>query len=264
MTKTYRGKNTAMAVNSPRYVMPLAFLLAILSIWGLVGATGVVPSYLIPPPFEVFEVFRTDWQLLLFHMLITGAEAGIGFLLGCGMGAAMGVAFGEISWLRLAAYPYAIGLKTVPIIALAPLLTIWFGNGISAKVIMASLICFFPAVVNSLRGYEEVPREAIDLFRSLGASRWEQLIKLRLPYSVPFVFSALRISATLSVIGAIVGELTGSNRGIGYWILVSSYRLRADDLFAGIILAGALGLALFGLVIAAERLVIPWADVRDT
>jgi NitT/TauT family transport system permease protein len=194
----------------------------------------------------------------LLHTSITALESALGFFLGSIFGILLAVAFVRSRTLEMGIYPYAIALKTVPIVAIAPLLIVWFGNGILPKVIVSAIISFFPVVVNTTKGLRNVDAEAFDLFDSMSASRRQVFFKLRVPSSLPYLFAALRISSTLAVIGAIVGEFSGSDRGLGFYIMISSLRLETVDMFVGIILSSFLGIIFFYSVALVERLVIPW------
>jgi NitT/TauT family transport system permease protein len=173
-------------------------------------------------------------------------------------GGLLAVAFVHSRSLELGVYPYAIALKTVPIVAIAPLLVVWCGNGILPKVIVSAIISFFPVVVNTTKGLRSVDTEAFDLFDSMSASRGQVFWKLRVPSALPYLFAALKISCTLAVIGAIVGEFSGADKGLGFFILISSYRLETVDMFVGILVSSLLGILFFYGVALVEHLVVPW------
>lgn len=143
-------------------------------------------------------------------------------------------------------------------IAIAPLLVIWFGNGLLSKVVMAALVAFFPVLVNAVDGLVSIDKEALDLMKSLNASQIQIFRKIRFPNSLPLVFSSLKIASTLAVVGAVIGEFTGATEGIGYLINTSSYYLNTDLMFAGIILISIGGILFFGLVAYLEKKIIFW------
>ena len=153
-----------------------------------------------------------------------------------------------------------IALKAIPLVAIAPLLVLWFGSGILGKIVMAALICFFPAIVNTTAGLKAIDRDALYMMQSISATKWQIFIKLRLPNSLPYFFSGLKISSTLAVVGAIVAELAGADKGIGYTILISSYRLETNMLFAAIVAASIGGIAFFGVISWVERLWLYWHE----
>lgn len=243
-----------------KIVPPLLTFLTMMVLLELVIRLAHIPEYLMPPPSQILYKMFLIRESLIFNTGLTMLEAVLGFLLGCSIGVFIAIAFAHSRTFELSFYPYAIALKTIPIVALAPLLILWFGTGIFSKIVMSALICFFPSIVNTLRGLKSVDPEAMDLFNSLNATSRQIFFKLRLPSSLPYIFSALKISATLSVVGAIVGELSGSNSGIGYIILVSSYKIQTDVLFAAIISSAIGGILFFGIVGLIERRVLYWYE----
>ena len=164
----------------------------------------------------------------------------------------------SLAWVRRAVYPLLVASQTVPIIAVAPLFVLWFGIGLLPKVLVVVLVTFFPICVALLDGLAATDREATDLFESFGASRRQELLKLRLPGALPQLFTGLRIAVTYAVIGAIFGEAVGAVDGLGIWIVLSKNLFRTDLVFAAILITAILTLALWLLVGLAERLVIPW------
>lgn len=240
----------------------LAFIILVFVVWEGAVKLFHVPEYILPAPSLILHRLVEMKSVLLAHTSITALESALGFALGSFFGILLSVVFVHSRTLEMGMYPYAIALKTVPIVAIAPLLVVWFGNGILPKVIVTAIISFFPVVVNTTKGLRNVDPEAFDLFDSMSASRRQVFFKLRVPSSLPYLFAALRISSTLAVIGAIVGEFSGSDRGLGFFIMVSSYRLETVDMFVGILLSSFLGILFFYSVALVERLVIPWGRGR--
>jgi NitT/TauT family transport system permease protein len=158
----------------------------------------------------------------------------------------------------------AIALKTTPLVALAPLLVIWLGTGLWSKVAASVLICFFPVLVNSVKGLKTVEPEARELFATYGASRWELFWRLRFPMSLPYVLAGLKISTSLAVVGAIVGEFVGANKGLGYVVMLASYHMETPTMFAAIFCAAGVGLVMFWGVSAAERRIVFWQRVDES
>ena len=179
---------------------------------------------------------------------VTALEALLGFAVGAGLALAIAIACSFVPYLEDLVYPYAVALKAIPVVAVAPLLILWFGNGLASKVVMAALICFFPVLVNASTGFRDLPDEGLELFRTLSASRRQVMWHLRLPSAMPYIFASFKVAASLAVVGAIVGELAGSDRGIGFIIQVSSYRLDTPLLFAALGYCAALGLLLYAAV----------------
>ena len=163
-----------------------------------------------------------------------------------------------VPWLRRARYPLLVTSQTIPILALAPLLIIWFGFGMTPKVIIVALFCFFPIAINTADGLSSADPELLSLLRAMGASRGQIWRKVRLPASLPYFFSGLRIAAAYCIVGAIIGEWVGGNLGLGIYMLRSSNAFKTEQVFAAIVVSSLLSLALFGLVYLAERLLLPW------
>lgn len=243
---------------------PLIVFLAVIGMWEVIVWAAKLPNYLLPAPSQIFIEIIQSFLPLLRDTAITMLESVLGFILGSGIGIGVAILFAHSLLVERAFYPYAIALKTVPIVAIAPLLILWFGNGIAAKVVMAALICFFPVIVNTTKGLQSVSQASLDLFGSLSATRWQVLWKLRFPMALPYIFSALKISSTLAVIGAIVGEMSGAKAGLGYTIMIASYNFKTDMLFAAIILSSILGIAFFGLLAWAEKHWLYWHEAIVT
>jgi ABC-type nitrate/sulfonate/bicarbonate transport system permease component len=164
----------------------------------------------------------------------------------------------QLAWVRRAVYPILVASQTLPIVAIAPLFVLWFGIGLLPKVLVVILVTFFPIAVALLDGLAATDRDATDLLESMGATRRQQLLKLRLPGALPYLFTGLRIAVTYAVIGAIFGEAVGAVDGLGIWIVLSKNLFRTDLVFAAILITATLTLVLWLLVGLAERLVIPW------
>ena len=222
-----------------------------------------IPQYLLPPPSAIAVDFVSSINSLLFHAAVTLWEAFLGFLLANALGVLVAIAFAYSKTLEKGLCPFAITLQTTPIIAIAPLLILWFGNGIASKVAAAAFIAFFPAIVNTTRGLKSIDNETLDLFKSLSASKWQIFSKLRFPTALPYIFSALKISTSLAVVGAIVGEFVGANKGIGYIILISSYHLEIVKLFSAVIAAALIGIIFFWIVSFIEKKVIFWITLEE-
>lgn len=241
-----------------RVVPAVIFMVSVVFLWELAVRKLSIPEYLLPSPSDISDRMLSINSGLLTHTGYTALESMLGFLLGSTFGVILAVLFVHSRTLELSIYPYAIALKTVPIVAIAPLLVVWFGNGVMPKVIVAAIISFFPVVVNTTKGLRDIDSEALDLFDSMSASKSQIFFKLRVPSALPYVFAALRISSTLSVIGAVVGEFSGADRGLGFFIMVSSHRLETTDMFVGIILSSFLGIFFFYAIALLEALIVPW------
>lgn len=239
-------------------VLPLAVLLAFVAIWEVSCRLFHPPAYLIPSPLDIARKSVTLGDRIVIDVVTTGTESLLGFLLGSLLGIVLGVAFATYRSVELSLMPYAIALKTIPIVAIAPLLLIWFGYGMLAKIILAALICFFPVLVSTAQGLKEIDQRSVDLFRSLAATRWQTFAWLRWPSALGHLFASFRIAIVFSVIGAIVAEFAGAKQGIGFRILVASYNIDTVTMFVYIILSALLGMGFYAVIALLESVLIPW------
>ena len=256
-----------MATKSTQRIIELLvstlFFITIPIAWELSVWFFSIPHYLLPPPSIIALSFAKNFNLLLFHAGVTLTEAFFGFLCANILGVLVAIAFSHSRTLAKSLYPFVIALKTTPLIAVAPLLILWFGNGIFSKIAAAALISFFPIIVNTVKGLESIDAEALDFLKSISASQWQIFTKLRFPTALPSIFSALKISSSLSVVGAIVGEFIGADKGIGFVILISSYHLETAEMFSAVIAAALIGIIFFLAVSLIERKVIFWNSPEE-
>jgi len=235
-----------------------AAALGMIALWWAIIVIGNVPQYIAPSPLVVFETFRDRWPMLWANFVPTLLEALAGFVVGNSVAVILAIWFVHSRFAERAFYPIAVFVNTIPIIALAPILVLLFGNGFEPKVIIAALICFFPTLVNMVRGLNSMSSQMHELMRVLSASPREVLFKVRLQASLPYLFAALKIASTTCVIGAIVGEWIGSNYGLGWLILDSTYNFRSPLLYATVIMGSGLAVLLFSITTLAERLLLTW------
>lgn len=241
-------------------VAPALALVAILAVWEGLARALAVPAYLLPPPSAVLAAGAHDAGALASAALMTGRAALIGFAMSAALGALAAIALASSRLLEKAFYPYTIFLQTVPIVAVAPLLVLWFGPGLRAVAVSAFIVSVFPVIANTLAGLRSVDPGLRDLFRLYGAGRLATLIKLSIPSAVPSIVTGLRVASGLAVIGTIVGEFVAGfsedSAGLGILVLSSYRQLRTDLLFAAVLTAAALGFALFGAVNLASALLL--------
>ena len=233
-------------------------VLVLLGVWEGYVRLCAVPKWLLPAPSVIAMTLVAHWELLLGHTLVTLLEVVVGFglaLLG-GVLLACGIAMSRT--LERALYPFVIASQMVPIIVIAPLLLVWVGYGLAPKVIVVALTAFFPIVVNMVDGLQSVDPDAVNLLRTLGASRWQIFVKVQVPASLPLLFSGTRVAMAVSVIGAIIGEWVGSSQGLGYLMIRSKPQFLTERVFAAIVVLSVMGVALFVLVGVVEKLAIPW------
>lgn len=236
----------------------------ILTTIGLVAAWQIgvtafeVPTFMVPSPWEIVLAFRDNGPVLWKNFLPTLLEASLGFIFGNLIAILLAIWFVHSSVAERAIYPIAVFIKAIPIIALAPILVLIFGNGIAPKIIIAGLICFFPTLVNMVQGLKSVSPAMLDLMRVLSANKREVLWKVQLPASLPFLFAALKIAATSSVMGAIVAEWIGSSFGLGALIIEATYNFRSPLLYATVVIAALTAVVLFSIVSLIETKVVRW------
>lgn len=241
-----------------RIVVPAIGLVAILAYWELHVRLFHVPDFLLPAPSGIARSLVEEWPSIGSNVWPTLVESVGGFVFGNGFAILLAIAFVHSKPVERTLYPVAVALRTIPIIAIAPILVLLFGNGYAPKIIIAALISFFPTLVNMVRGLEAVEASALELMRVLSATQRQVFFKLRLPSSLPYLFSALKIAATSCVIGAIVAEWIGSDAGLGYLIIVSTFEFRTGTLYATMVVGSLMAIAFFGLVALAEMLVVRW------
>jgi ABC-type nitrate/sulfonate/bicarbonate transport system permease component len=239
-------------------VAPIVLLLVLLAAWEGAVRLFDLPRYILPAPSRIATSFVSHFTSLLHHASVTLAEIVLGLLLGGIGGFALAVAVFYSPILERALYPLIIASQMIPVFAIAPLLIIWMGYGVWPKATVAALIGFFPIVVNASDGLRTPNDESVELFRSLGATRWQIFRKLRFPASLPTLFAGLKVAVTLCVVGATIGEWVGSHQGLGYLMLQSNALLRVDLVFAAILMLSVLGLLLFGGLRIIERRALHW------
>ena len=238
--------------------VPLGTALGLFALWEFGVALFGVPTYIAPAPSEVAVTLVEKFPLLMQNFWPTFFESVAGFALGNLAAILIAVAFVHSRAAEQAFFPIAVFVNTIPILAVAPILVLIFGPGITAKVVIAALICFFPTLVNMVRGLQSVSAQALELARILSASKSEVFWKMRLPSSLPFLFSALKISATTSVIGAIVGEWVGADLGLGALIIEATFNFNSPLLYATVFMSSGLSVLMFALVTLAERMIVRW------
>ena len=237
---------------------PIVAAIGLIALWQAIISGFAIPTYIAPGPLEVLQTFWEEAGTLGRNLLPTLMESILGFVCGNLVAIVIAIIFVHSNLAERAFYPIAVFINTIPILAIAPILVLIFGNGYTPKIVIAALICFFPTLVNMVRGLKAVNPAALDLMRILSANKREIFWKIRLPSSLPFLFSALKIASTTCVIGAIVGEWIGSDFGLGALIIEATYNFRSPLLYATVFVAAGLAVTLFALVSYAERRLITW------
>lgn len=234
----------------------------LLGVWEIIVALLDLNKIVIPAPTDILLALKLNYILLLKETGVTMLEAVLGFLLGSSFAFLLAVIFIHSQIIKSALFPYAIAIKATPLITIAPLLVLWFGNGILSKVVMSALVAFFPVLINSVKGLSSVDQEVIQLMSSLSASRWQVLTKVRFYNSLGYLFSALKTATSLAVVGAVIGEFTGAQSGIGHLISTSSYYLDTPLVFAGIMMISLGGILFFWVIGFLEQKIVFW-EARD-
>lgn len=232
--------------------------IGLIATWQLIIVVFEVRQFIAPSPLDVIKVFADKGNILWSNFWPTFMEAVAGFVVGNTVAVLLAILFVHSSLAEKAFYPIAVFINTIPIIAIAPILVLLLGNGYAPKIVIAALICFFPTLVNMVRGLKSISPQMMELMRVLSASKREVLFKVRLQASLPYLFAALKIASTTCVIGAIVGEWIGSNYGLGALIIEATYNFRSPLLYATVFLGAGLAVMFFTATSLVERWVLKW------
>jgi NitT/TauT family transport system permease protein len=241
-----------------RWILPALGIMSLLGVWAAVVYILKVPTFVAPSPQLVAVTLFNKFGILMANLLPTAVEAISGFLVGNIAAIVIATVFVHYKSIEQAFFPVVVLINSIPVVAKAPILVLLFGNGMEPKVAIAAVVCFFPTLVNMVRGLESINAQSLELMKVLSASRTEIFFKLRLLNSVPYLFSALKIASSTAVIGAIVGEWIGSNTGIGALIIQSTYNFDSAMLYATVIVGSAFSVAFFLIITLIERLVVRW------
>lgn len=247
------------AVGSRRRLGPPLLLIGLILVgWELYARRSGVSPFVLPAPSQVVGALWTFRDEAVRQALPTVLETAAGFAASIVGAIAVAVALDRVSWARAAVEPLLVGSQTIPIVAIAPLVVVWFGFGLLPKVLVVILVTFFPITIALLDGFAATRADASDLLRSFGASGGQAFRALRWPSALPSFFTGLRISATYAVVAAVIGEYVGATEGLGIWMQLSQRSFRTDLVFAAILLTAVLSVALYLTVAAAEHAAIPW------
>ncbi len=260
---------TPPVVGQPRfrgsYLLPVIVLAAFLLGWEALIHLGRYPAFILPSPGRVVDKFVTVTLdgTLWRHMGVTLLEVLGGLALGVAVATVLGYLLAKSVAIERALSPYLVASQAVPIVAIAPLLVIWFGPGLTSKVLISALIVFFPILVNTIAGVRSVPQDLRDLMRSLRATRWQSFAKLEVPAALPVLLAGLKVGATLSVIGAVVGEFAGADAGLGFMINLADGQFDTARVFVGVLALVVMALALYGSVSALEHHTLRWREAGN-
>jgi NitT/TauT family transport system permease protein len=258
-TRKIAGESRRRLAQRGLYLVPISLGLALV-VWHLVASLGGFPAYILPGPVLVWNRFLSALLegRLLYHIAVTLGEVLAGLALGVVAATTLGYLLAKSQTFERLLGPYIVASQSIPIVAIAPLLVIWFGPGILSKVVICALIVFFPVLINTIVGLRSVPNELRDLMRSLQATRWQTFQYLEVPSSLPVFLGGLRIGATLAVIGAVVGEFVGADRGLGFLINIGRGQFDTALVFVAIFTLVGMALTLYGLVVLVEMRLLSW------
>lgn len=237
---------------------PLLSLAVLIGLWLLVTEKEIIASYMLPSPSEVAVAFLSELPLLMQHALVTVQEALYGLLLGVVFAFVIALIMDRVAFLRKAVYPILVISQTVPTIAIAPLLVLWMGFDMAPKITLVVLTTFFPVAVSLLDGFQSADRDEINLLRSMGASKLQIFLHIKLPGAMEQFFSGLKVSASYAVVGAVISEWVGGFEGLGVYMIRVKQAYAFDKMFAVIILISALSLVLMAVVSLLKRLAMPY------
>ncbi|MCH2526890.1 MAG: ABC transporter permease [Dehalococcoidia bacterium] len=240
------------------WVIPGLIILGLVVLWEVCVRTMSIPVWQLLPTSSFMVELVASIDLLWQHTVVTVLEIVIGFAISLVVGLVLSAGIAYSSLLQRSIYPIVISSQTVPIIAIAPLLLIWVGYGLAPKVIIVAIICFYPIVVNTVDGLKAIDPDMVNMMRALGATKFEVFRKLQIPTALPFIFSGIKISISVSVIAAVIGEWVGASEGLGYLIIYSQPLFLTSRVFAAILILAVLGVSLFVIAVLLERLSMPW------
>jgi NitT/TauT family transport system permease protein len=256
-----------MMATVPRSILRVLLALAVLAVWEVAARVSEVPAYILPAPTRIAAALWRGFAsgLYLGHLGVTLVETLLGFALGCALALALGTFIALSRRVEYYLYPFIIMFQAMPKVALAPLIIIWFGLGITSKFIQAALTAFFPLMINTIAGLRSADPDRVDLMRSLDATQLQIFRMLRVPSALPFVMAGLEIAMVLSLIGAIVAEFVGAQRGLGMLITSMSYTMDVAGQFSVLLILAVLGLLLNSILIAVRKRILFWdVSVKPT
>jgi NitT/TauT family transport system permease protein len=239
---------------------PLLGVTVMLVAWQVYVSVLGVSRIVLPGPLDIASAARANWLILMRETWPTFLESVLGFALAVAIGIPVAVCVASSRVLNLTLYPILIATQSVPKVAVAPIILVWFGLGLQSKLVIAFLVAFFPIVVDTATGLQSTPSGLLELARSLRASRFQVFAKVQFPAALPFIFSGAKVAVTLAVIGAVIGEFVGSVGGLGNLLLTANSQLDSALAWAALVWLSILGILLFAAVALAQRLLMPWAE----
>ena len=242
---------------------PIVLTLILLSLWEVIVSLGGIEKYILPAPSDIIKVLVSDFKNMIPHIAATLYEGVIGFIIAIGLSIILAVIMDISPIIKKSLYPLLVISQTIPTIALAPLFIIWFGFGALPKIIVVIIVCFFPIVISIVDGLEGVDRDLINHFKLMGASKFNIFIHLKLPYGMINFFSGIRIAATYSIMGAIIGEWLGGDKGLGVYMTRARSAYALDKMFAAIVVIVIISMLVVFIVTKIERVFTPWNNKNE-
>ncbi|MBN9076452.1 MAG: ABC transporter permease [Rhizobiales bacterium 65-79] len=249
----------------PEVILSILLFIVLIGGWELVVRVFDVPKIIVPAPSAVIVSLIDGLRSpnFLYHFWVTFFETMVGFGLGASIGLLLGGIIGQFPLLERTLYPYVVAFQTIPKVAVAPIIVIWFGYGISSKVVITATIAFFPVLANTIVGLRATPLDQLELLVAYTANRWQTFWKVKVPQALPYIFVGLDVAIVLAVIGAIVGEFVGAQAGLGYLIMQRNFSMDMAGTFAILVVLSIMGMALHGIMQMIQRRIVFWMEPAE-
>ncbi len=238
-------------------LIPVFFFIGAILAWEFIAKWYASP-FIFPAPTEIIYAFGEGLDRVSYHFILTLEGVVLGFIIGVVIGTSLGIGIVYSGILKRIIFPVAIALRVTPLVAIAPIIVIWFGFGLSSKIVIAMIITLFPIIINTSEGLQMVEPESIELMQSIEATKAQIFRKLRLPSAMPSYFAGLKIAIGGAVIGAVLAEVVAPSSGLGYLVVLATSYLDTPFLFANVLVLFGMGIALFEIVVLLERIIVPW------
>jgi len=256
------GRNRRRFSKAKDIAAPLALMFAILLAWEILVRLLEVPRFVLPAPSEILAEMFDSWAIIFGQLRVTLFEILTGYFLAVVVGFLLSILIVYSNSFRRGVLPLIVASQTIPVIAIAPVLVIWFGYNYVPRILITALVAFFPLTVSIVTGLQSLDKDFINFFRSLNASPLQLFLKLRFPAALPNIFAGLKVATTLAVVGATISEWVGASAGLGYLMAQDTQQLNTARVFAALVVLGLCGMGFFGIVGLVERLAMPWAYGR--
>ncbi|MCD6435837.1 MAG: ABC transporter permease [Clostridiales bacterium] len=243
--------------------IPIVLVAIIVFLWEIIVDFKWIERYILPSPSDVIKALIVNFKTIMMHSKVTLIEGVIGLFVAIVISFLIAAAMDRMALLKKAIYPLLVASQTVPIIVIAPLIAMWFGFGITPKIFVVVLVCFFPITISLSDGLESVDDELVDLLKTMGASSIQIFKKVKVPYALQYFFSGLKIAATYSIMGAVIGEWLGGKSGLGVYMLRARHSFLLDQVFASILVIVALSMFVFYIISIVQKILMPWTNLKE-